>query len=362
MNDCLKPEGCTAPQDDCNLSCIQNPHTKKALAGLLPEELAQLPGVQPVFRGMQLFKWIASGVTSFSEMQNLPKNLRQQLEQDCCIRSSFVSKKLVDPDGTVKLQLTLHDGKCVETVLLTDKEGRRTACVSCQVGCGMACAFCQTGRLGFSRNLEAAEIVEQFQFLEETVGKLDNIVFMGMGEPMLNLTAIRKAVAVLTHSQGRNLSGRRITLSTCGIVSGIYDLADNGPALRLAVSLTTADEALRQQLMPVTAGNPLPKLKEAIAYYIQKTGRRCTLEAALLAGKNTGRESAQRLIDFARDLNCHVNLIPWNPVEGLPFQEPSAKECKNFILQLEHAGVNVTLRHRRGRKIGGACGQLGKTE
>ncbi len=315
-----------------------------------------------MFRGMQLFKWIASGVTSFSEMQNLPKNLRQQLEQDCCIRSSFVSKKLVDPDGTVKLQLTLHDGKCVETVLLTDKEGRRTACVSCQVGCGMACAFCQTGRLGFSRNLEAAEIVEQFQFLEETVGKLDNIVFMGMGEPMLNLTAIRKAVAVLTHSQGRNLSGRRITLSTCGIVSGIYDLADNGPALRLAVSLTTADEALRQQLMPVTAGNPLPKLKEAIAYYIQKTGRRCTLEAALLAGKNTGRESAQRLIDFARDLNCHVNLIPWNPVEGLPFQEPSAKECKNFILQLEHAGVNVTLRHRRGRKIGGACGQLGKTE
>ena len=196
MNECLKPEGCTAPQEDYSLPCLQNPPTKKALAGLLPEELAQLPGVQPAFRGMQLFKWIASGVTSFSEMQNLPKNLRQQLEQDYCIRSSFVSKKLVDPDGTVKLQLTLHDGKCVETVLLTDKDGRKTACVSCQVGCGMACAFCQTGRLGFSRNLEAAEIVEQFQFLEETVGKLDNIVFMGMGEPMLNLPAIRKAVAV----------------------------------------------------------------------------------------------------------------------------------------------------------------------
>ena len=182
MNECLKPEGCTAPQEDYSLPCLQNPPTKKALAGLLPEELAQLPGVQPAFRGMQLFKWIASGVTSFSEMQNLPKNLRQQLEQDYCIRSSFVSKKLVDPDGTVKLQLTLHDGKCVETVLLTDKDGRKTACVSCQVGCGMACAFCQTGRLGFSRNLEAAEIVEQFQFLEEAVEKLDNIVFMGMAK------------------------------------------------------------------------------------------------------------------------------------------------------------------------------------
>ena len=362
MNDYIKPEGCEIPQQGCNLPSLQKSQEKIPLAGFLPEEFLQLPGVQPAFRGKQLFKWIASGVTSFSEMQNLPKSLRQQLEEDCCIRSSFVSKKLVDPDGTVKLQLTLHDGKCVETVLLTDKDGRKTACVSCQVGCGMACAFCQTGRLGFSRNLEAAEIVEQFQFLEKTVGKLDNIVFMGMGEPLLNLSAIRKAVAVLTHPEGRNLSGRRITLSTCGIISGIYDLADNGPALRLAVSLTTADEDLRQQLMPVTAGNPLPKLKEAISYYIEKTGRRCTLEAALLAGKNTGRESAKQLIDFARDLNCHVNLIPWNPVEGLPFQEPSAKECKDFIRQLENAGVNVTLRHRRGRKIGGACGQLGKTE
>lgn len=362
MNDYPKPEGCEIRQQGCHHSGLQEPQGKIPLAGLLPEELVQLSGVQPAFRGKQLFKWIASGVTSFSEMQNLPKSLRQQLEEDCCIRSSFVSKKLEDPDGTVKLQITLHDGKCVETVLLTDKDGRKTACVSCQVGCGMACAFCQTGRLGFSRNLESSEIVEQFQFLEEAVGKLDNIVFMGMGEPLLNLPAIRKAVAVLTHSEGRNLSGRRITLSTCGIISGIYDLADNGPALRLAVSLTTADEELRQQLMPITGGNPLPELKEAISYYIKKTGRRCTLEAALLSGQNTGRESARQLIEFTRNLNCHVNLIPWNPVEGLPFHEPSAKECKDFIRQLENAGVNVTLRHRRGRKIGGACGQLGKTE
>jgi len=357
-------EGCKVPQETCSLQFLQGRQAGKvqSLAGLLPEELSQLPGVQPAFRGMQLFKWMASGATSFFQMQNLPKNLRQELEENYVVRSSFVSKKLVDPDGTIKLQLTLHDGKCIETVLLTDKDGRKTACVSSQVGCGMACAFCQTGRLGFSRNLEPAEIVEQFQFLEETVGRLDNIVFMGMGEPLLNLEAIRKAVAVLTHPEGRNLSGRRITLSTCGIISGIYDLADNGPALKLAISLTTADAELRQQLMPVTAGNPLDKLRQAIIYYAEKTGRRCTLEAALLAGKNTGKESANRLISFARGLNCHINLIPWNPVEGLPFQEPSAKECKALIHQLENAGLNVTLRHRRGRKIGGACGQLGKTE
>ena len=359
MSECQRPEGSRLENQR---QTLQAGLELQALAGLLPEELAQLPGVSPAFRGMQLFKWISSGITSFSQMQNIPKTMRQQLEQTCCIRSSHVSQKLVDPDGTVKLQLTLQDGKCVETVLLTDKDGRKTACVSCQVGCGMACAFCQTGQLGFSRNLSPSEIVEQFKFLEEEVGKLDNIVFMGMGEPLLNLNAIRKAVTVLTHPEGRNLSGRRITLSTCGIISGIHDLADNGPALRLAVSLTTADPALREQLMPVTTGNPLQKLKEAIAYYTTKTGRRCTLEAALLAGQNTGTESARRLVEFARGLNCHINLIPWNPVEGLPFQEPSAKECKEFILQLERAGLNVTLRHRRGRKIGGACGQLGKTQ
>ncbi len=334
----------------------------QALSGLLPEELARLPGVSPAFRGMQLFKWVSSGITDFSQMQNIPKALRLQLEQTCKIRSSCVSKKLVDPDGTIKLQIALHDEKRVETVLLTDRDGRKTACVSCQVGCAMACAFCQTGRLGFSRNLSPAEIVEQFQFLEEEVGRLDNIVFMGMGEPLLNLEAIRKAVAVLTHPEGRNLSTRRITLSTCGVISGIYDLADKGPALRLAVSLTTADPSLRERLMPVTAGNPLPQLREAIAYYTQKTGRRCTLEAALLSGQNTGPESARRLIEFARGLNCHINLIPWNPVEGIPFQGPSSNECKDFISQLERSGLNVTLRHRRGRTIGGACGQLGKTD
>ena len=243
----------------------------------------------------------------------------------------------------------------------SDKEGRKTACVSCQVGCGMKCAFCQTGQLGFSRNLTANEIVEQFLYLEEECGHLDNIVFMGMGEPMLNLPEIRKAISVLTDERGRNLSARRITLSTSGIIKGIYDLADNGPNIRLAVSLTTADEDLRNSLMPVNNANPLPELRKAIDYYANKSGKRVTLEAALLKNKNTGKESADRIIAFAKGIDVNINLIPWNPVETLPFEEPDSSEVRNFVSFLEKAGLNVTLRTKRGRKIGGACGQLGKS-
>ena len=178
---------------------------------------------------------------------------------------------------------------------------------------------------------------------------------------MLNLPEIRKAVSILTDAQGRGLSSRRITLSTSGIIPGIYDLADNGPQMRLAVSLTTADTELRERLMPVTKGNPLPELRDAIRYYIEKTGKRVTLEAALLAGENTGKESAERLAAFAASMDVYINLIPWNPVPGLPFKTPSPEETAQFASLLERKGLNVSLRTRRGTKIGGACGQLGKT-
>jgi len=335
--------------------------SKIALAGLLPEEITEQLQLGQKFRGLQIFKWIGSGATSFDQMTNLGKDVRQRLNEQATLRSSSVSRILKDPDGTIKLQITLEDGGAVETVLLTDKEGRKTACVSCQVGCGMKCAFCQTGQLGFSRNLTANEIVEQFLYLEEECGHLDNIVFMGMGEPMLNLPEIRKAISVLTDERGRNLSVRRITLSTSGIIKGIYDLADNGPNIRLAVSLTTADEDLRKSLMPVNNANPLPELRKAIDYYANKSGKRVTLEAALLKNKNTGKESADRMIAFAKGIDVNINLIPWNPVETLPFEEPDSSEVRNFVSFLEKAGLNVTLRTKRGRKIGGACGQLGKS-
>lgn len=334
---------------------------KIILPGLLPDEITESLNLQQKFRGLQIFKWIGSGITSFDQMTNLSKDVRQMLSERAVLRSSKVTQTLKDPDGTIKLQITLSDGRAVETVLLTDKEGRKTACVSCQAGCAMKCAFCQTGTLRLARNLTPAEIVEQFLFLEQECGHLDNIVFMGMGEPMMNLEGIRKAIAVLTDKRGRNLSGRRITLSTSGIIKGIYDLADNGPNIRLAVSLTTANEDLRTELMPVNKGNPLPELRKAIDYYAKKSGRRVTLEAALLAGKNTDKESAEKMISFAKGIDVNVNLIPWNPVATLPFTEPSNSEVHFFVNYLEKAGVNVTLRTKRGRKIGGACGQLGKT-
>lgn len=340
----------------------QNDASEKiALTGLLASEITEQLNITPAFRGKQIFSWMGKGAESFDEMTNLPATLRTDLAQKATLRCTTVSQVLTDRDGTIKLQIALSDGLAVETVLLTDREGRKTACVSCQVGCAMHCAFCQTGHLGFARNLTAAEIVEQFLHLEKHAGALDNIVFMGMGEPMLNLAAVRKAIAVLTDKNGRNLSARRITLSTSGVIQGIYDLADNGPLIRLAVSLTTADAALRETLMPIGKTNPLADLRTAIDYYAKKTGRRVTLEAALLHDTNTSDQSARNMVAFARGLDVHINLIPWNPVETLDFAEPTAAECKHFVAQLEKAGLNVTLRTRRGRDIGGACGQLGKT-
>lgn len=332
---------------------------KIVLSGLLSEEITQKLELSQGFRGKQIFKWIGNGVKSFDDMTNLSLDLRNTLKEKALLRSSTVSNVLKDPDGTIKLQITLFDNNAVETVLLTDKEGRKTACVSCQAGCAMKCAFCMTGTLGLSRNLETGEIVEQFLYLEEIAGKLDNIVFMGMGEPMQNLEGIRKAIQILCHKDGRALSSKRITLSTCGIIKGIYDLADNGPHIRLAVSLTTANEDLRKEIMPVTSGNSLADLRKAIDYYAEKSGKRVTLEAALLHNKNTDKISADNLINFAKGIDVNINLIPWNPVSILPFTEPTTEEVKHFVGLIEKAGLNVTLRTRRGRKIGGACGQLG---
>lgn len=336
---------------------------QNVLTGLLPEEICENLELSQSFRAKQIFKWIGNGAKSFDQMTNLSLDLRNELSKKAILRSSNIENIFKDPDGTIKLQIHLFDDNIVETVLLTDKEGRKTACVSCQAGCAMRCAFCMTGTLGLSRNLQAFEIVEQFLFLEEIAGKLDNIVFMGMGEPMQNLTGIRKAISILCHKDGRALSSKRITLSTCGIVKGIYDLADNGPHIRLAVSLTTANQSLREKLMPVCVSkeNSLSELKKAIDYYSKKSGKRVTLEAALLHNTNTDAQSAKNLIDFAKNIDVNINLIPWNPVNILPFESPSSNEVHNFVDLLEKAGLNVTLRKKRGQKIGGACGQLGKT-
>lgn len=333
---------------------------KKALTGMLPEELFSHLSLDKPFRAKQLFRWIAAGHANFEQMTNISPEMREYWAQNETLYSTKITQTLRDPDGTIKLQISCADGAAVETVLLIDHAGRKTACVSCQVGCPMDCAFCQTGHLGYTRNLLAGEIVEQFFHLERQAGKLDSIVFMGMGEPMLNLEAIRKTVAILTHPEGRGLSKRRITISTCGLSDGIRSLADDGPDIRLAVSLTTANEKLRSELMPVTHSHPLKKLKEAILYFSEKTGKRVTLEAALMGGVNTGEKDAEELAAFSQGLSVHINLIPWNAVPEIPFTTPSSAETAAFVKMLESRGLNVTLRTHRGRSIGGACGQLGK--
>lgn len=333
---------------------------KTVLSGLLPETISTICNVSQQFHALQIFKWIACGCLSFNEMTNLPLKERERLNDSYALRNTICETTLTDPDGTVKLGIMLYDGSRIETVLLFDRKNRKTACVSCQVGCPMGCTFCQTGQLGCLRNLEPNEIVEQFLHLEKTCGKLDNIVFMGMGEPLLNLVSITAAIAVLTHPKGRNLSHRRITLSTSGICKGIYELADSMLDIRLAVSLTTADEALRTILMPVTKANPLHELKKAIRYFNDKTGKRVTLELALLKNVNTSYQAARQVSSFTKGLDVHINLIPWNPVQNLPYSTPSSTEIRTFHDYLTDMHLNVTIRQKRGQIIGGACGQLGK--
>jgi 23S rRNA (adenine2503-C2)-methyltransferase len=301
-------------------------------------------------------------------MKNLPAAMRRDLAERFTLYGSAVSAEFSDPDGTQKLQIRLGDGLVVEAVLLSDAAGRKTACLSTQAGCPMACVFCKTGTLPFARNLDASEMAEQFLYLSRAAGEeLSHIVIMGMGEPLLNLGELTKAIGIFTAPGGFGLSPRRVTVSTSGLAAGIRAFTDAGLHTRLAVSLATADEALRTALMPVTKTNPLRELKEALQYYQEQEKRRVTLEITLLRGINTRREDVEALVDFTRGLDAVVNLIPWNPVPGMsfagkPLREPETAEIRSFERELAARGIPYTRRRRRGRAIGGACGQLGVTE
>jgi 23S rRNA (adenine2503-C2)-methyltransferase len=350
-----------------------------SLAGLLPAELENLLLPLPRMRASQIYKWIARGVSNFDQMTDLSSSLREELKSRFRLYSSAVDSRYEDAHGgsAAKIAVALEDGLKIESVLLQDGKSRYTACLSTQAGCPAGCVFCKTGSLGFSRNLTAAEIAEQFLFLRMAAGEtaskeadgksghaVDNIVIMGMGEPLLNLTELRKAVSFFTDSAGINFSKRRITVSTCGICDGLFDLADNGPYMRLALSLVTADEPLRRRLMPIAAANPLDKIKQALTAFQGKSGGRITLELPLLGGVNTRGEDAVSVAQFAKGIDTVINIIPWNPADGLafegkPLREPEKKETEDFVKQLESRGLKVTMRHRKGRGIMGACGQLG---
>jgi 23S rRNA (adenine2503-C2)-methyltransferase len=333
----------------------------RAISGIPVEELAKEIDPLPRFRATQIVKWIARGVASFDEMDNLPQELRTALAEQYVPRPRTMVEEHCGNDGTVKLALEFGDGARIESVLLRDKAQRYTACLSTQAGCPAGCLFCKTGT-SFMRNLDSAEIVEQFLLLRARYS-VSNIVIMGMGEPLLNLAELRRALGIITCKEGLNVSRQRITVSTCGIVEGITELAKNGPGVRLALSLTTADEALRRKLMPITANQNLAAVKKALVFFQSRGGGRITLEAVLLGGINTRCEDAASIAVFARGLDVVINLIPWNPVDGLefegaPLREPSPAEITAFTQNLESLGLNVTRRYRRGRGVTGACGQL----
>ncbi|MCL1959737.1 MAG: 23S rRNA (adenine(2503)-C(2))-methyltransferase RlmN [Spirochaetes bacterium] len=351
----------------------------QAIAGLAPVELEKVISPLPRFRAVQIYKWITRGVSDFEQMTDIPNSMRTELKERFRLFSGSVVSCHKD-SGTMKMAISLEDGKKIEAVLLRDGKNRLTACLSTQCGCPAGCVFCRTGALGFKRNLESGEIAEQFFLLaalaaanekaqkkEEHLKEkhiIDNIVIMGMGEPLLNLAHLRKAISIFNDPSGLNFSRRRITVSTCGICGSLFDLAENGPFVRLALSLTTADEMLRKKLMPVTAANPLQKIKEALILFQRNGGGRITLEIPLLCGVNTRDQDAASIARFAEGIENVVNIIPWNTVEGLefegiPLREPNKKETVDFIKKLESFDLKVTTRLHKGRGVSGACGQLG---
>jgi 23S rRNA (adenine2503-C2)-methyltransferase len=347
---------------------------KTVLSGLSLEELKKTLAPLPSFRAVQIYKWLARGALSFDAMTNLSLDLRGDLARRFSLLGSVVAERREDGDGTVKLRIMLEDSAVIEAVLLGDRGGRLTCCLSTQAGCPMGCVFCKTGSLGFSRSLFPGEILEQFYYIAEEGRRLagqspagghpvSNIVIMGMGEPLLNLENLRKALAIHCDARGTGFSKRRITLSSSGIPGGILELAEKGPETELAFSLNSAREDLRRALMP-GAENSLEDIKKELSIYQQHSGRRITLEIVLLGGINTSYRDAREVLGFARGLMAVVNLIPWNPVEGIsfngePLREPSEGEITGFSSRLEAGKLTVTQRHGKGRGICGACGQLG---
>jgi len=331
------------------------------LKGLLPEELAELLQSlgEPAYRAGQIFRWLHhAGVSDFSAMTDLSQELRARLAAasritELAVRAHEISRA----DGTHKFLFGLADGAAVETVVIPHPT-RTTVCVSTQVGCAFGCLFCASGAEGFVRNLTAAEIVDQvIQAGRHTRQRLSNAVFMGMGEPLANYDNTRQAVRLLHEPAGLGLSYRRISISTCGLPAAIRKLADEGPAVHLALSLHAPDDELRNRLMPVNRQHPMAELLAAGHYYVRQTGRKMSLEYALLAEVNDSPAQARKLAGLARGWRCMVNLIPLNPTPAEVAASPSPR-VSEFVRTLRELGVEVAVRRSYGADIRAACGQL----
>ncbi|MBE3582870.1 MAG: 23S rRNA (adenine(2503)-C(2))-methyltransferase RlmN [Limnochordaceae bacterium] len=333
------------------------------LAGLtqaeLEEWMASWPKPQPRYRARQLFEWIqARSARSFAEMTSLPLSLRQELEQKARVPALTLLLQRQAEDGTRKFLFGLVDGAQIESVFIPTP-ARNTVCLSTQAGCGMGCGFCATGQSGLQRNLDAAEIVDQVHWIIRQTGQpVDNLVYMGMGEPLANYAQTLRAVRLLNDPDGLNIGMRHQTLSTCGLVPQIRRLAQEKLQITLAVSLHAPNDALRDRLMPINQRYPLGELLPACREYVEVTGRRITFEYLLIDQVNDTREHARQLRQLLAGLLCHVNLIPFNPVPGLPWQPSRPERQRTFYEELQRANFSVTLRQARGGEIEAACGQL----
>jgi len=332
---------------------------------------------QPAFRAQQVLDWLyKKRARAWDEMTNLPRDLRTWLAENLEIEpTSFVLDRQ-SGDATDKLLLELQDKSLIETVIIRAPmlgvgvdQSRKTICISTQVGCAMGCRFCASGLAGLKRNLSAGEIVHQLiQVCRQEdartpraraeLASFDNIVVMGMGEPLHNYDAVLRALTIVNAPWGLGFGARRITLSTSGLVPKIRALADEPLGFRLAISLHGATDEVREQIMPVNRRWPLAELLPAVKHFSEKHGRMVTLEFILIESVNDSLDQAEKLRDIAADLHAHVNLIPYNTVDGLPWKRPSLTRQERFAEILRRAGVSVTLRREKGHDIAAACGQL----
>lgn len=333
----------------------------KILSGLKLNELEKMMEELGAtkFRAKQIHNWIyAKSVSTIDEMTNLSKDFREDLKKIANVTETKIKLKQVSSDGTIKYLVEFPDGECVETVLMRfDNRANLTACVSCQVGCAVNCSFCATGKGGFKRNLTYQEILEQVLTIQRDTGlKVTNVVFMGQGEPLLNLQNVLKALEIF--NDDFQIGARRITISTSGIIPKIYELAESELQSTLAISLHAPNHKLRAELMPIENKYPIEELKKALLNYIEKTGRRITIEYILIHGFNDTTECAKELAYFLKDLKCNINLIPYNSVIENDYKKPSNNDIMKFKYLLEHSGKKVTVRLERGADIDAACGQL----
>lgn len=333
----------------------------KNILSMLPEELEQEFKAlgEPKFRSKQVFEWLVRGVRDFDEMNNLPNSLRDKLKNEYEIyKPKVLSKQVSQIDGTIKYLWELHDGHAVETVVMGYKHGN-TICVSCQVGCRQGCAFCASTIGGLVRSLEAYEILDEVLYSQIDSGKhINNIVLMGIGEPLDNFDNVVRFLKLVNHPQGMNIGMRHITLSTCGITERFDDLADLDLQISLAVSLHAPDDETRSKIMPANRGRGVDELMRCCRKYYDRTGRRITFEYAMIDGVNDTEFHAQLLAKRANFVGAHINLIPLNHVEEREFKPSTPGHMKAFIKILEDAGVNVTVRRKLGGDVDASCGQL----